>query len=329
MKPLGKPSPRRESTHPDVGLISAWFKAGGPWHQAFDPIPFPTEHPTHHPQGLVKIGNHFYISTVDKAGKRSSEHQNGYVYKLHFDSKKLRLTSVAQKRLSIFVEGEAQREFHPGGMDFDPLRNAIIIPLSQYRAHSTTTFLALDPETLSTKELLADSDHYGSIICVGDALLATTWHAESLRLLTQEDRYDLGKMPASYQDCKFIHSLEKDKHTYIYALCGGLHRKGSIYWKAKLSLPEYIKDGFLDLIEIQVDSTLNKCKINRLGSKVVDIIDGLPLTHNTLAVEQVKIDSKNSHLRFYFSPHDNENTKLFAYDTPLFEKTSHGHYKKI
>lgn len=300
----------------------AWFDAGAPWQLAFDPVAFPKEHDSFHPQGLVKLGDHFFMSTVDKKGKVTADKQNGYIYKLHFDESNLTWSYIDHTRLSIEAKGEPQKEFHPGGMDYCEKRKAVIVPLSQYRANSTTTFLALNPETLEAKEILADNDHYGSVICTPNKIFATNWHAEMLRVVDHEDRSNIGEMENSYQDCKFLEQIGSS----TFALCGGLAHMGNLHWEFNLSLPAYYKDGFLDLIEIELSNEDGDHNIIRHGSKLVDVVESLPMTHNTLECEEVICGPKSSKLRFYFAPHDFDRTRLFVYESPVFNQIENGEF---
>ncbi|WP_318510106.1 DUF6454 family protein [Photobacterium leiognathi] len=108
---------------------------------------------TYHPQGMVKIGDYFYISSVEvieqptKYSKpmqgldRTAGKGKGHLFKSDKTGK-----LVAQV---TFGEGDI---YHPGGLDFDGKN--IWMPVAEYRPHSHSNIYKVDPNSLEiTKQL--------------------------------------------------------------------------------------------------------------------------------------------------------------------------------
>ncbi len=113
----------------------------------------------HHPQGMVRIGAAWWISTVDLASTK------GWVLVVDTDGAELDRVPV----------GDDVR-FHPGGMDFDG--EALWVPSAEYRPRSTAIVERLVPDGGSRPEVVfAHDDHVGAIVRLGPDgdLVGWTW----------------------------------------------------------------------------------------------------------------------------------------------------------
>ncbi|HEX4949971.1 MAG TPA: DUF6454 family protein, partial [Blastocatellia bacterium] len=118
---------------------------------------------THHPQGMVKIGDEFYVSSVEVTTptKRFATPQNGFDrdtgagvgHLFKFDSKGNLITDIKL--------GEGTM-YHPGGIDFDG--KFIWVSVAEYRPNSRSIVYRVDPAAMTATEVFRFADHLGGII---------------------------------------------------------------------------------------------------------------------------------------------------------------------
>lgn len=129
------------------------------------------DHATHHVQGLAATDDWFWLTSVDRQAHA------GCVYRV--DRKTLRVEQ--QRQLAL---GE---QFHPGGIQL--AGNDLWVPLAEYRAHSTSTILRLDPNTLETRGSFGIDDHIGAIAADGrGTLYAGNWDCKQIITLSREGK---------------------------------------------------------------------------------------------------------------------------------------------
>lgn len=104
----------------------------------------PIAFPTFHPQGLVKIGDTFHMTSVDRAGL-------GHLFKM----------DGAGRLLGDLKLGEGAI-FHPGGIDYDG--TSLWVPVAEYRPDSRSIVYRVDPKTMTAVEVLRFDDHIGAIV---------------------------------------------------------------------------------------------------------------------------------------------------------------------
>ena len=153
----------------------------------------------YHPQGLVKIGNTFHMTSVDRTGL-------GYLFK--FDG-----TGRLVTRIKL---GEGPM-YHPGGIDYDG--TSIWVSVAEYRPNSRTIVYRVDPGTMKAAEVFRFADHIGAIVRDTDdnTLHGVSWGSRRFYrwTLDAEGRVtNAGVPPAElrtlnpshyvdYQDCKY------------------------------------------------------------------------------------------------------------------------------
>ena len=108
---------------------------------------------TYHPQGMVKIGDVFFLSTVDirKPTTRYPQLQDGYDrdtgeglgHLFKFDAKGNLLGDLTLGEGSVY---------HPGGMDYDG--KSIWVPAAEYRPNSRAIIYRVDPATMKATEVM-------------------------------------------------------------------------------------------------------------------------------------------------------------------------------
>jgi hypothetical protein len=131
-----------------------------------------------HTQGLVKIGEFFYLSAVEveqwpqrydtPQGTLDRDAGVGRGHILKFDRDGNLLYDLLVGR------GDA---YHPGGLDYDG--KYIWIPVTEYRPHSFSVIYRLDPETMTVEEVMTYDDSIGAMIHDTDdnSLIGVNWDA--------------------------------------------------------------------------------------------------------------------------------------------------------
>ena len=127
----------------------------------------PIQFPTFHPQGMVKIGDAFYMSSVEiiKTPKNGDAGE-GIGHLLKFDSTG---TLLAQMTLG---EGNI---YHPGGIDYDG--KDIWIPVAEYRPNSKSIIYKVNPKSMKAMKVMRFDEHIGAIVYNTDSnsLMGMNW----------------------------------------------------------------------------------------------------------------------------------------------------------
>ncbi len=132
---------------------------------------------TFHPQGMVKIGERLYVSSVEvkvapsrRTGPDGREERTpgegvGHLFQIDANTGEL---------LGGLVLGEGT-VYHPGGIDFDGTH--IWVPVAEYRPDSRSIVYRVDPRTLKATEVFRFADHLGAIVSDVErrALHAVSW----------------------------------------------------------------------------------------------------------------------------------------------------------
>lgn len=254
--------------------------------------------PSFHPQGMVKIGGHFFMSSVEVTRKRqNNDGGEGIGHLFKFDS--------TGKLLAEITLGEGLL-YHPGGIDYDG--EYIWVPVAEYRSDSRAILYRVDPQILKATEVLRFDDHIGGLVHDTDAhmLKGISWGARRFYQWELNARGDIIRAPVSaklpgvanpsfyidYQDCHYI-----GQHKM---LCGGLKK-----YKSTAAAPDFALGG------LEVMDT----KENRPVFQVPLLLwspTGAPMTNNPFWLETTK-----TALRGYFVPDDDAASTLFVYDATV------------
>jgi Family of unknown function (DUF6454) len=240
---------------------------------------------TYHPQGMVKIGETLFVSSVDAAGEA------GHLFKMTMAG-----ALVADLRIG---EGAI---FHPGGIDYDGAH--IWVPVAEYRPDSRSIIYRVDPNTMTAVEVFRFADHVGAIVHNPDdrTLHGVSWGSRRFyrwpldangRLESGPARPDAGRtLNAShyvdYQDCKYAGRRRM--------LCTGVTEL-----RQTESGPPF-RLGGIDLVDLADGRPLHQVPV------LLWTADGLDMTHNP-----VWIEPSAAGLRAYFMPEDDAST-LYVYD---------------
>lgn len=282
-------------------LVSERFKQltrTSQWHLVTS---LPINFNTHHPQGMVKIGEVFYVSSVEvtQPTKRFTEPQNGFDrdagagigHLFKFDNKG---NLIADLKL-----GEGTM-YHPGGIDYDG--KFIWVSVAEYRPNSRSIIYRVDPATMKATEVLRYADHIGGIVhnTEGNTLHGVSWGSRWFYRWTMDGRGRVTNAATpseklrqrnpsfyvDYQDCKYLGRGEM--------LCGGLSNYQT--GKIRFSL------GGLELIDIAAGLAIYQLPVERWTES------GLPMTQNPFWLEPTEHG-----LRAYFMPEDQRST-LYVFE---------------
>ena len=261
---------------------------------------------TFHPQGMVKIGETLFVSSVevtvptkglprpDGDVDRDTGEGVGHLFKLDMKGNRL-----ADLRLG---EGTI---YHPGGLDFDG--SHIWVPVAEYRPNSRSIVYTVDPETMKVTEVFRFADHIGAIVHNTDdhTLHGVSWGSrrfyrwtiggggrvtnagtppETLRTPNHSHYLD-------YQDCKYLGRRRM--------LCTGVAEM-----RQTPDAPPF-RLGGIDLVSLDDGRPLHQAPV------LLWTADGLDMTHNP-----VWIEPGPNGLRAYFMPEDDAST-LYIYDVDL------------
>ena len=266
-----------------------------PWQMvAVVPIAFRT----YHPQGMVKIGETLFVSSVEisvptkrlpqPAGRydRDAGEGAGHLFKLDMAGR-----LIADLRLG---EGTI---YHPGGIDYDGKN--IWVPVAEYRPDSRSVVYRVDPGTMKAIEVFRFGDHIGAIVHNTDdnTLHGVSWGSrrfyrwtlgkdgtvtsadrrpESVRTLNPSHYLD-------YQDCKYLGRRRM--------LCTGV---------TELHQPQDgspFRLGGIDLVNLEDGRPVHQVPV------LLWTAGGLDMTHNPVWIEPSAIG-----LRAYFMPEDDRST---------------------
>lgn len=154
----------------------------------------------HHPQGMVRVGETWWISTVDVDGCR------GWVLGIDSDGDIVERVAVGD-----------EQHYHPGGMDFDG--TALWIAAAEYRPRSTASIHRLVPGCAAERVFDVD-DHVGAVARCGAAgdLVGWSWGSRRFYRWSADGVLLASAVNPSYfvdhQDCQWLGSGQ--------LLCGGV-----------------------------------------------------------------------------------------------------------
>jgi hypothetical protein len=263
----------------------------------------PVTFTTHHPQGMVKIGETFFVSSVEvKVGTRRFEKPvDGYDRDTGEGVGHLFKIDGAGNQLGDLRLGEGAI-YHPGGIDYDG--RSIWVPVAEYRPNSRSIVYRVDPATLRAIEVFRFPDHIGGIVHNLDdhTLHGVSWGSrrfyrwqlgkdgrvsdatappEKLRTLNPSHYVD-------YQDCKYAGRRRM--------LCTGVTEMRQTPGAPPFRL------GGIDLIDLADSRPIHQVPV------LLWTTGGLDMTHNPAWIEP-----SAGGLRAYFMPEDDKST-IYVYD---------------
>jgi Family of unknown function (DUF6454) len=247
---------------------------------------------TFHPQGMVKIGETFFVSSVEVRNRDAGE-GTGHLFRI--DKTGHLVTDLRLGENAIY---------HPGGIDYDGQN--LWVPVAEYRPDSRSIVYRVDPETMEATEVLRFADHIGAIVHNTDdhTLHGVSWGSrrfyrwtlgrdgnvtnagtppERLRTLNTSHYLD-------YQDCKYVGGRRM--------LCAGVTEL-----RPTPNAPPF-RLGGIDLVDLVDGRPVHQVPV------LLWTAGGLDMTHNP-----VWLEPSATGVRGYFMPEDDKST-LYIYDVP-------------
>jgi len=254
---------------------------------------------TFHPQGMVKLGDAIFVSSVEVTVPtrrypalvdgldRDTGEGIGHLFKLDLNGTLLEDIRVGEHSI-----------YHPGGIDYDG--RSLWVPVAEYRPNSHSIIYRVNPQTMTVSEALRVGDHIGALAYDTDdnTLHAASWGSRRFyRWRVEHNKVTAASSPpvlnpshyVDYQDCKYAGTHRM--------LCTGVSE-----WRIAGNGPP-VRLGGMDLIDLRDHRPLHQSPV------LLWTTTGLDMTHNP-----VWIEATASGLRAYFMPEDDTST-LYVYET--------------
>jgi hypothetical protein len=277
---------------------------------------------TFHTQGLVKVGDVFFVSAVEVLEPRiPNGTQTDTLYDFSID----RSPGAGRGWLFKFdaagallgkVELTAGDVYHPGGIDFDG--RDIWVPVCEYRPNSRSNIYRVNPETLDAELVFSEADAIGGIVRNrhGGTLHGVSWGSRRIwtwelepghkrldpRVATPGTWEPNPQFYVDYQDCHY-HGVE-------LMLCAGV---------ASYATPRgSIAFGGLDLVDLRKGRMEHQVPVNLFIDEGAGPNPSLSLAHNAFWVEP---SADGGSLRFYFMTESDNQADLLVYQaTPWINR---------
>jgi hypothetical protein len=263
----------------------------------------PMKFTTHHPQGLVKIGETLFVSSVEvtKRPQRFAKPVDGLDRDTGAGVGHLFKVDMQGNLIADLKIGEGTI-YHPGGIDYDGTH--LWVPVAEYRPNSRSIIYRVDPATMTATAVLRFPDHIGAIVHDIDdhALHGISWGSRRFYrwTLAGDGRVTNGSAPpetirrinpshyVDYQDCKYA-----GRHQMV---CTGVTEM-----RQRPDAPPF-RLGGIELVDLRDARPLHQVPVPLWTP------GGLVMTHNP-----VWLSSTATGLRAYFMPEDDAST-LYVYD---------------
>jgi hypothetical protein len=261
---------------------------------------------THHPQGMLKIGDEFFVSSVEilKPTTRYPEPRDGYDRDTGEGKGHLFKIGPKGELLADLVLGEGA-VYHPGGIDYDG--ESLWVPVAEYRPNSASIVYRVDPKTMKAVEVFRFRDHVGGIVrdTVSNTLHGVSWGSrrfyawplgadgkitnadakpEALRVMNPAQYID-------YQDCHYLGQRRM--------LCSGLNT-----YRTKADGAPFFLGGW-EVVNLADNRAVWQVPVELWAPS------GKPMTQNPFFVEPTAAG-----LRAYFMP-DDDNSTLFVFEAAV------------
>ncbi len=266
----------------------------------------PINFKTHHPQGMVKIGDSFFVSSVEITvpTKRFPEPRDGYDRDTGEGVGHLFKIDAKGNLLGSLKLGEGAM-YHPGGIDYDGRH--IWVAVAEYRPNSRAIIYRVDPQAMTATEVFRYGDHIGGIVHNTDdkTLHGVTWGSRRFYKWTLggEGKVTNANTPPEklrvqnrahyidYQDCHYVGGRRM--------LCSGLNN-----YRLAADGPIFPLGG-LEIVDLRTDQAVYQVPVELWSPS------GKPMTQNPFWVEATE-----NGLRAYFMPDDDKST-LFVYEAAV------------
>lgn len=259
---------------------------------------------THHPQGMTKWGELYFLSTVEVTE---------FPRRIESESRSGRAPGRGVGHLIAFdSDGEKKGEmqlgddqlYHPGGIDSDD--QFIWVPVAEYRPDSRSVIYRVCPSSMVATEVQRVDDHVGAVIrdTQQNRLIGFSWGSRRIYSWSLDAKYESVIHPGSvspepitnpqfyidYQDGQYVgDGLALVSGLSGYRIPGG----------GRFSL------GGIDLIDLATMRPVHQLPVELYTDRTPHRV----LTQNPMYVEKNLVG-----LRFHFIPEDNR-SRWYIFDT--------------
>ena len=258
---------------------------------------------TYHPQGMVKIGETLFVSSVEikVATKRLPEPAGDYDRDTGEGVGHLFKIDMAGNLIADLRLGEGTT-YHPGGIDYDGTH--IWVSVAEYRPNSRSIVYRVEPEAMKATEMFRVADHIGAIVLNTDdnTLHGLSWGSRRFYRWTLGNNgrvTNAGAAPDTLRTLNTSHYLDYQDCKYLGGrrmLCTGVTEM-----RQTTDAPLF-RLGGIDLVNLADGRPVHQVPV------LLWTAGGLDMTHNPVWIEPSAIG-----LRAYFMPEDDTST-LYIYD---------------
>ena len=169
----------------------------------------PLDFETYHPQGLARVGERLFLSSVEvieppvrypepvEGYDRTPGAGRGHLFELSLDGTLLRHIELGERTI-----------YHPGGIDHDG--ESLWVPVAEYRPNSHAIVYRVDPDTLRVEEAFRVADHIGGLVRdrVSGELHGVSWGSRTFYSWRPRGK-ELARTPnpehyVDFQDCAYV-----------------------------------------------------------------------------------------------------------------------------
>lgn len=268
----------------NVGRATVWTQTAA----------VPVSFATHHPQGMVRIGDEFFVSSVEilRPTVRYPERRDGRDRDVGAGVGHLFKIGPDGARRGDLVLGEGDL-YHPGGIDYDGRH--IWVAVAEYRPDSRAIVYRVDPSSMSATEVLRVDDHIGAVAYDRERglLHGVSWGGRRFytwRLGAKASAPTVAQNRAHYVDYQDCHHLGARQ-----MLCSGL--------AAYQTSPRPFTLGGWELVDLKDHRPVWQSPVPLWAPS------GRPMTQNPFFAEPTATG-----IRAYFMPDDDRST-IYVYET--------------
>jgi hypothetical protein len=277
---------------PQTDDLPTRFKAladSGTW-QMVQKIPL--QFPSHHPQGVVKIGDYFYLTTTETIEPTVALFFRTFASKMHVGRGIGRLIQFdATGRVVRQIRLGNDTQYHVGGIDADA--QTLWVPVAEHLPRGSSTIVTIDAATLEMTSWAEIDDHISAVAvdAARQRVYGFNWGTRTFYVWSMDGTL-LREAPSGdplmgYQDCHGTGAATM--------ICGGCNAQSPL----SLLLTGKAR---LDLVDLTTFTTIDSLPLRHRSDR------GHLLTRNPMTVEKTQ-----GGLRFYFIPEDHPST-LYIYD---------------
>ena len=261
---------------------------------------------TYHPQGMVKIGDTFFVSSVEVRSPttRFARPVDGYDRDTGEGAGHLFRVDQAGRLVTDLRLGEGSI-YHPGGIDYDGTH--IWVPVAEYRPNGRSIVYRVDPGTMKATEVFRFADHIGALVCDTDdhTLHGVSWGSRRFYRWTLDASGRVTNANAPPETLRTRNTSEYvDYQDCQYA---GRHRMLCTGVTELRQAPEapVFRLGGLDLVSLEDGRPVHQVPV------LLWTAGGLAMTRNPAWFE-----ASPDGLRAYFMPEDNT-SRIYVYDVTV------------